>query len=68
MINQQNNTISLVGKEGVVLLINGKNSNIPTNAMVQLLQGMAGNSIESIELLTTPPQIMMPKAMQVLLM
>ncbi|MBK6477987.1 MAG: outer membrane beta-barrel protein [Saprospiraceae bacterium] len=55
VINRQNNTISLVGKEGVVLLINGKNSNIPTNALVQLLQGMAGNSIESIELLTTPP-------------
>ncbi|MBK8278748.1 MAG: hypothetical protein IPK94_00860 [Saprospiraceae bacterium] len=28
VINRQNNTISLVGKEGVVLLINGKNSNI----------------------------------------
>lgn len=55
LVNRQNNSISIVGKEGVVVMINGKASYVPANAVVQFLQGMSANNIESIELLTTPP-------------
>lgn len=55
LVNRQNNSISIVGKEGVVVMINGKASYVPANAVVQFLQGMSSNNLESIELLTTPP-------------
>lgn len=55
LVNRQNNSISIVGKEGVVVMINGKVSYVPSNAIVQFLQGMSANNIESLELLTTPP-------------
>ena len=55
MVNRQDNTISLVGKDGVVVMINGKISYMPTSSFVQLLEGMSSDNIESIELITTPP-------------
>ena len=55
VINRQNNDISVVGKEGVVVMINGKISYVPTSSLVQLLDGMSADNIESIELITTPP-------------
>jgi outer membrane receptor for ferrienterochelin and colicin len=55
VVNRQNNGISVVGKEGVVVMINGKISYVPTSSIVQLLDGMSADNIESIELITTPP-------------
>ena len=55
IINRQNNSISLVGKEGVVVMIDGKVSYMPIDAVVQLLAGMSSDNIVSIELITTPP-------------
>lgn len=55
IVNQQSNAISLVGKEGVVIMINGKISYQPASSIVQMLDGMASDNIESIELITTPP-------------
>ncbi|MBT8276777.1 MAG: TonB-dependent receptor family protein [Bacteroidia bacterium] len=55
VINRQSNDISVVGKEGVVVMINGKISYVPTSSLVQLLDGMSADNIESIELITTPP-------------
>jgi len=55
VVNRQNNNISVVGKEGVVVMINGKTSYVPTSSLVQLLDGMSADNIESIELITTPP-------------
>ena len=55
LIDRQNSAISLVGKSGVVVMINGKQSYMPTASLVQLLQGMNANNIETIELITTPP-------------
>ncbi|MBM1105984.1 TonB-dependent receptor [Aurantibacter crassamenti] len=55
LIDRQNNAISLVGKSGVVVMINGKQSYMPATSLVQLLQGMSANNIETIELITTPP-------------
>lgn len=55
VVNRQNNSISVVGKDGVVVMINGKTSYVPANSLVQLLEGMSSDNIESIELITTPP-------------
>jgi len=55
LVNRQDNSISIVGKEGVVVMMNGKLSYMPTSSLVQLLEGMSSDNIESIELITTPP-------------
>lgn len=55
IINRQSNNISISGKDGVVLMINGKMSYMPASAVVQMLQGMSSDNIESIELITSPP-------------
>ena len=55
VVNRQSNSISVVGKDGVVVMINGKTSYVPANSLVQLLEGMSSDNIESIELITTPP-------------
>lgn len=55
IVDHQNNTISMNGKDGVILMINGKISRVPVAAVVQMLDGMSSNNIEKIELITTPP-------------
>lgn len=55
VINRQSNNISIVGKDGVVVMINGKMSYVPASNLVQMLDGMSADNIESIELITTPP-------------
>ena len=55
IVDRQNNTISLVGKSGVFVMINGKQSYMPISSLVQMLEGMSANNIETIELITTPP-------------
>jgi hypothetical protein len=55
IVNQQNNSISLVGKEGVVIMINGRITYQPAESIVQMLAGMTADNIETIELITTPP-------------
>jgi len=55
IIDRQNSAISLVGKSGVAIMINGKESYMPASSVVQLLQGMSSDNIETIELITTPP-------------
>ena len=54
-VNRQSNSISLVGKSGVRVMINGKISYMPQASIVQLLEGMSSDNIETIELITTPP-------------
>lgn len=54
-IDHQNNLISMNGKDGVKILINGKLSYLPADALVDLLSGMPSGNIERIELMTTPP-------------
>jgi len=54
-VNRQSNSISLVGKNGVTVMINGKISYLPQESVVQLLEGMSSDNIETIELITTPP-------------
>ncbi len=55
LVNRQSNAISLAGKDGVVIMINGKTSYVPISSIVQVLEGMSADNIESIELITTPP-------------
>ncbi len=55
IVDHQNNTIAMNGKDGVVVMINGKINYMPVSALVQLLNGMSANNIEKIELITTPP-------------
>lgn len=54
-VNRQSNIISMAGKEGVVIMINGKINYMPVTAAIQMLAGMNAATIERIELITTPP-------------
>lgn len=55
VVSRQNNTISMLGKDGVNILINGKQTYMPASAVVQMLDGMSAGNIDKIELITTPP-------------
>lgn len=55
VVNRQNNSIALTGKNGVMVMINGKMNRMPLEAVVQMLAGMPSGNIEKIELITTPP-------------
>jgi hypothetical protein len=53
-VNQQNNTISISGKQGVLIMINGKQMRLPPAAIVQMLDGLSASDIEKIEIITNP--------------
>jgi outer membrane receptor protein involved in Fe transport len=55
IVDRQNNSISMNGKNGIVVMINGRISHMPMEALVQLLSGMNSDNVERIELITTPP-------------
>lgn len=55
IVNKQWSTITMGGKEGVLIMINGKISRMPATAIVQMLDGMSADNIEKIELIHTPP-------------
>jgi hypothetical protein len=54
IVNRQDNGISMFGKSGVRIMINGKIILLPTDAAVQMLDGMSAANVEKIELITTP--------------
>ena len=54
-VNRLTKAISLLGKEGVVVMINGKISRQPADAVIQMLEGMNADNIDRIELIHTPP-------------
>ncbi len=54
-VNRQSNTIAILGKEGVRVMINGKLNYMPVSAILQLLDGMSAGNIDRIDLITTPP-------------
>ncbi len=53
-MNQQNGSISLKGKTGVQVMINGKISPLPPDAVVQMLDGLSAANIDKIEFISTP--------------
>lgn len=55
MVNRQQGSIAMAGKNGVVVMINGKINRMPISAVVEYLDGMPSSSIDKIELITTPP-------------
>ncbi len=54
-VDRQNSAISLKGKNGVTVMINGKLTHMPMSALFGLLEGMSASNIEKLELITTPP-------------
>jgi outer membrane receptor protein involved in Fe transport len=54
-VNQQTKSIALAGKEGVVIMINGKIERQPIEAVMQMLESMNADNIDRIELIHTPP-------------
>ncbi|WP_421828787.1 outer membrane beta-barrel protein [Larkinella sp.] len=54
-VNRQNNSLTMSGKGGVLVMMNGKLTRLPIATVVQMLEGMTANDIEKIELITTPP-------------
>ncbi len=54
-VNTLTKTISLAGKQGVVVMVNGKITRLPSEAVVDMLAGMNSDNIDRIELIHTPP-------------
>ncbi|MEO6356962.1 MAG: TonB-dependent receptor [Ferruginibacter sp.] len=55
VVNRQNNTIAMSGKDGVKIMINGKVMQLPIDVVVQMLDGMSAANVEKVELITLPP-------------
>ena len=53
-VDRQNDGISLRGKEGVIIQIDGKQSFLPMADVVALLRSMPSDNIDRIELITSP--------------
>jgi iron complex outermembrane receptor protein len=54
-IDMRNSTISMNGKNGVMVMLNGKIIRMPMTDLIAMLNGTTANDIEKIELITTPP-------------
>ena len=55
VVNRRDNTIALNGKNGVMVLLNGKLLRMSEAQLFDLLNGLQADNIATIELLTTPP-------------
>jgi len=55
IIDRRSGSISLNGKDGVVVLLDGKQLRMSMGQLVDLLNSMPADNIERIELLTSPP-------------
>lgn len=53
-VNPQSTGISINGKTGVRVMINGKMSQLPADVVVQMLDGMSAANVEKIEIIATP--------------
>jgi hypothetical protein len=54
-IDRQNDGISLRGKDGVIVLIDGKQTYLSMSDVVAMLRTMPSDNIDRIELITNPP-------------
>ncbi|HXB06550.1 MAG TPA: TonB-dependent receptor [Puia sp.] len=54
-LDHRNNSISLNGRSGVTVMIDGKLVHMPEEELLSLLSGMSADNVEKIELLTAPP-------------
>jgi len=55
VVDKPNNSITMNGKSGVRVMINGKLMQVPLDVVVQMLDGMSASNVEKIELITAPP-------------
>ncbi|MFD2202667.1 TonB-dependent receptor domain-containing protein [Shivajiella indica] len=55
MVNRQSNSLSILGKNGVVILMNGHRFRMPIEAAYQMLAGLNSSDVEKIEIITVPP-------------
>lgn len=55
VIDRQNETISLLGKDGLMLLINDRQQYLTEEALFNYLSGLNADNLSAIELITTPP-------------
>ncbi|QNA46233.1 outer membrane beta-barrel family protein [Lacibacter sediminis] len=55
IVNRGTGAVSLNGKDGVMVMINGKLSYIPQEAILQMLNGINSSNVERIEIITVPP-------------
>lgn len=54
-VNRQGGVISMAGRDGVVVMINGKRQFIQDDALIGLLSGINANNISKLEIISTPP-------------
>jgi hypothetical protein len=54
LVNPQGNGISVNGKNGVRVMINGKVTQLPSDVVVQMLGGMSASNVDRIEIITAP--------------
>jgi len=54
LVDHQNNEVTLNGKTGVMVMVNGKQVRMPNDQVITLLNGISGDEVSKIELLTTP--------------
>lgn len=54
MYDQNNRALSLKGKQGVLVMIDGKQSYLSTEEVIRLLESMPANNIEKIEIIHNP--------------
>ncbi|MDP9231066.1 MAG: TonB-dependent receptor, partial [Bacteroidota bacterium] len=55
MVDRINNSLSINGKNGVVVMMNGKRNYMDISAVILMLAGIPSGNIERIEVITTPP-------------
>ena len=55
LVNQQSKDIALDGKNGAIVMIDGKLLHMPMSQVLDLLGSMGAENIERIELMTNPP-------------
>lgn len=54
VVLDQNNNISLKGKQGVLIMINGKQSYLSNEEVVRMLEGTPADAIDRIEIMLNP--------------
>jgi len=55
IVERTTGAISMLGKQGVLVFINGKQTRMSGNSLIQLLDAMPSSNIEKLELITNPP-------------
>jgi len=55
IVDQHNNTISLNGKTGVLVMLDGRLMRMSMDQLITLLNSMSADNIAQIELMNTPP-------------